>query len=82
MEGPLIKIDHFVLVVNKHGRHRQFLFLIGQFKKKIFSFEFAWPNEPKLVRKHIYGRFSMKNAYFGPIREKHGLHRKFLFLIG
>jgi hypothetical protein len=32
--------------VYKHGRHRQFLILIGRFKK-IFSSETAWPNEPK-----------------------------------
>jgi hypothetical protein len=32
--------------IKKHGRHREFLFLIGRFLK-IFS-ETAWPNEPKL----------------------------------
>jgi hypothetical protein len=34
--------------VNKHGGHRQFLFLIGRFLK-IFSSETAMPNEPKLL---------------------------------
>jgi hypothetical protein len=33
------------------GHHRQFLFLIGRFKK-IFSSETAWPNEQKRGRKY------------------------------
>jgi hypothetical protein len=52
--------------INKHGHHRQFLFVIGRFLK-LFSYETAWPNDQKLARKR-------------PIRNKNCLWQPYLLM--
>jgi hypothetical protein len=66
MGGTLSALHILSRSINKHGRHRQFLFLIGRFLKMFFS-ETAWLNDRYLVGS-IYGRSSIKITHFVPIR--------------
>jgi hypothetical protein len=62
MESPLLRLLISFRSINKHGYHRQFLFLIGLFLK-IFS-ETAWANEPKVGRmNNLYREPSIDASY-------------------
>ena len=64
--------------VNKHGRHRRFFFLIGQFLKKSFTLTQLGQIDRNLVGS-IYGRSSLLIPFWSV--NKHDRHRQFLFLI-
>ena len=53
MESPPLRMLISSRSINKHGRHRQFLFLIGRFFK-IFSSETAWQMNRHVVKKHLW----------------------------
>ena len=55
---------HFILLIwqNKHGRHSQFLFLIGQSLN--FFYEITWLKKPKLYKNHILFVLKKKRPQF------------------
>ena len=68
MEGPLYRLLISFWSINKHGRYRQFLFLIGLFKKKeAFSLKPLCQMNRNLVGS-IYVRSSINNVHFVLIR--------------
>jgi len=67
MEGALYRLPIVSLFVNKHGRHRQFLSLIGLFLKKSSSLKPLGQMNRYLVGR-IYGMSSIKSVPFVPIR--------------
>ena len=69
MEGPLWRLVISSWSVNKHGRHRQFLFLIGPFLKKSSPLKPFDQMKQNLVGS-IYGRSSIVFAHFIPMRQQ------------
>jgi hypothetical protein len=65
MEGSLYRVYILVSSITKHRPHRQFVFLIGRFKK--YSPLKPLDQMNRNLVGSIYGMSSMTNAHFVPI---------------
>jgi hypothetical protein len=72
MESPLLRLFNSSRSVNKHGHHRQFLFLISWFLKK------SSPLKPLCQMGGCLYRLLISSRSIN----KYGCYRQFLFLIG
>jgi hypothetical protein len=71
MEGPLLKLLISFRSVNKHDRHWQFLFLVGQFLSGEAT-TLIWPLTPKatpLYQDKFHMLRDSKNTILSPLRE-------------
>jgi hypothetical protein len=64
-----MKIAHFGRSVNKHGHHRQFLFLIGRYLRKTSLLKLLGQMEPNLAGS-IYVRSSIKLLHLIPFGQQ------------
>ena len=69
MEGPLWKYYFSLLSNNKHGRHGQFLFLIGRFQNNFFSLKLLGQMKSNLTGS-MYGRSFMEILFLAPIEQQ------------
>jgi hypothetical protein len=75
--SPLLRLHISSQSINKYGRHRQFLFLVGWFLNLLLK---PLRRIKQNFTGSIYGRFSICFPHFFPIGQKHGRYGQFLFL--
>ena len=77
--SPLLRFHISSQFINKCGRHRQFLFLVGWFLNFLMK---PLRRIKQNFTGSIYGRSSTRFPHFFPIGQKHGRYGQFLFLLG